>query len=78
MPGLTKATTIALAVGELLAVSEFGDERPDDFTDFNDLARYWGSEAPGACIANAKAPARTEVRSRSDNVHSIAGEGRIC
>ena len=49
------------AVGKLLAFPEFGDERPGDFTDFNDLARYWGSEAVRACIANAKAPARAEV-----------------
>jgi putative DNA primase/helicase len=77
MPVLTKTTAAALAVEELLAFPEFGDERPGDFTDFNDLARYWGSEAVRACIANAKAPARAEVRSRSDNVHSTAGEGRI-
>jgi phage/plasmid primase-like uncharacterized protein len=61
MPGLTKTTTVALAVGKLLVVSEFGDERLGDFTDFNDLARYWGSEAVRACIANPKAPARAEV-----------------
>jgi hypothetical protein len=61
MPGLIKTTAAALAVGKLLAFSESGDERPGDFTDSNDLARYWGSEVVRACIANAKAPARAEV-----------------
>ena len=42
MPVLTKTTAAALAVGKLLAFPEFGDERLGDFTDFNDLARYWG------------------------------------
>lgn len=53
-PGLTKATAAARAAGALLAVPDFGANRPDGATDFNDLALHPGAVAE--CIANAKAP----------------------
>lgn len=55
-PGLTKATAAARAVGGLVAVPDFGADRPDRTTDFNDLAKHRGVEAVKACIAAAKKP----------------------
>lgn len=52
-PGLTKATEAARAVGGLLAVPEFGDDRPDGATDFNDLR---DPEAVRRAIDSAKPP----------------------
>ncbi|MGH8502881.1 MAG: DUF3987 domain-containing protein [Gammaproteobacteria bacterium] len=55
-PGITKATAAARAVNGLLAVPGFGDERPDDATDFNDLAQHRGAEAVRHAIASATLP----------------------
>ncbi len=55
-PGLTKSTDAARAVGGLLAVPDFGADRPDKATDFNDLAAHRGADAVKACIASAKEP----------------------
>jgi len=55
-PGLTKATAACLAVGGKLAVPEFGTDRPDWATDFNDMGALCGREAVAAAIANAKPP----------------------
>lgn len=52
-PGLTKATAAALAVGGKLAVPDFGPERPDGATDFNDMMARCGAEAVTHAIANA-------------------------
>lgn len=52
-PGLTKATEAARAVGGLLAVPDFGSERPDGATDFNDLHQSAGAEAVKRCIEAA-------------------------
>ncbi|MGT2471544.1 AAA family ATPase [Paraburkholderia terrae] len=43
-PGLSKATEAARAVGGLLAVPDFGPDRPEGATDFNDLAALHGLE----------------------------------
>ncbi|HEY2862778.1 MAG TPA: DUF3987 domain-containing protein [Casimicrobiaceae bacterium] len=55
-PGLAKAAEAARAVGGLLAVPSFGDDRPDNATDFNDLHRLRGRAAVEASICNARAP----------------------
>ncbi len=55
-PGITKATEAARAVGGLLAVPDFGAERPDGATDFNDLAQQRGADAVRRAVANASAP----------------------
>lgn len=52
-PGITKATEAAHAVGGLLAVPDFGDNRPEGASDFNDLAQARGPEAVRACIEGA-------------------------
>lgn len=54
-PGLTKATEAARASGALLAVPDFGPDRPEQGTDFNDLARHRHG-AVAECIVNARAP----------------------
>ena len=49
-PGLTKAREAAQAIGALLAVPDFGPERPDGSTDFNDMAVACGRGAVLDCI----------------------------
>ena len=53
-PGLTKATEAARAVGALLAVPDFGEDRPEGASDCNDLARHRGPEAVRRCVDAAK------------------------
>ncbi|PIR01276.1 MAG: hypothetical protein COV66_02340 [Nitrospinae bacterium CG11_big_fil_rev_8_21_14_0_20_45_15] len=43
-PGLTKARKAAQAVNGLVAIPDFGDNRPDGATDFNDMAVQYGLE----------------------------------
>jgi putative DNA primase/helicase len=52
-PGITKARDAAAAVGGLVAVPDFGPNRPETATDFNDLARLAGSDAVRAAIEKA-------------------------
>ena len=52
-PGLTKATEAARAVGGLLAIPAFPDNRGSKDTDFNDLGRLAGPEVVRACIERA-------------------------
>ncbi len=59
-PGLRKAREAAREVGGLLAVPEFGGERPDGATDFNDMAAARGLEAVRKCIEKAGKPAESE------------------
>jgi putative DNA primase/helicase len=49
-PGLTKARAAAQAVAGLLAVPDFGRDRPDDATDFNDQYQIAGPDAVKRCI----------------------------
>jgi len=49
-PGLTKATEAAAAIHGLLAIPDFGTNRPDGMTDFNDLYRLKGADAVKQCI----------------------------
>lgn len=50
-PGLTEGTKAARSIGGLLAVPDFGSNRPDDATDFNDMAALSGPEAVRLAIA---------------------------
>jgi putative DNA primase/helicase len=52
-PGLTKATEAARAMGGLLAKPDFGTDRPDKASDFNDLHQAQGMEAVKRAIAGA-------------------------
>ncbi|MDP2030763.1 MAG: DUF3987 domain-containing protein [Thiobacillus sp.] len=47
------AVEAAQSVGGRLAIPDFGTDRPDGATDFNDLAELLGAEAVGRAIANA-------------------------
>jgi len=55
-PGLTRANDAARVVGGVVAVPDFGSNRPEKSTDFNDLAQLHGLEAVERCIASAAAP----------------------
>ncbi len=66
-PGLTKATEAARAVVGLVAVPDFGDDRPDGATDFNDLAKQRGTEAVERAVANARGPDAPEAQPDSGN-----------
>jgi len=55
-PGRTKATAAALAVGGLLAVPDFGSNRPSGATDFNDMAAHRDLDAVKHALASAAAP----------------------
>ena len=52
-PGLTKAREAAQAVNGFLAVPDFGGNRPDGATDFNDLHRYAGLAAVREVVERA-------------------------
>ena len=56
-PGLTHARQAALAVGGLLAVSDFGPDRPAGASDFNDLHRHRGLSAVLTAVRAAGVPA---------------------
>lgn len=61
-PGITKATEAARAVGGVVAIPDFGDDRPQGATDFNDLAQLRGMYAVAIPIANVAAPTTTEAK----------------
>jgi putative DNA primase/helicase len=66
-PGIVKATQAASAVGGLVAIPDFGADRPDSATDFNDLASHRGVGAVERAIANAKAPDMAIPQPESQN-----------
>lgn len=51
-PGLTKAKAAALATGALVAVPEFGPDRPPKATDFNDMHQLCGVNAVAESVAS--------------------------
>ncbi|MFO1315396.1 MAG: DUF3987 domain-containing protein [Burkholderiales bacterium] len=55
-PGLTHARQAALAVGGLLAIPDFGPDRPADASDFNDLHRHRGLSAVLTAVRAAGVP----------------------
>jgi putative DNA primase/helicase len=59
-PGKTKATEAAHAVGGAVAMPDFGPERPEGATDFNDLATHRGLEAVRGAVERATTSARGE------------------
>ena len=74
-PGLTKATEAARAVGGLLAIPDFGSDRPDAVSDFNDLAKHRGEEAVKQAIQNASAPPMPAYQPGRDNATAGVVEG---
>ena len=65
-PGLTKAREAAQEVGGLLAVPDFGKDRPDGATDFNDLHQMAGSAAVLRCIDAAVPVPSSPVNAGAD------------
>ncbi len=70
-PGMTKATEAARAVGGLVAVPDFGADRPEGATDFNDLAQHAGADAVKRALANARAPEASEPQPDAANAPAI-------
>ena len=66
-PGLTKAKEAARAVGALLAIPDFGANRPDKATDFNDMAAHCGLVAVGRAIARVTASVIDEGQPGGDD-----------
>ncbi len=71
-PGLRHAREPARAVGGLLALPDFGGDRPPDATDatdFNDLHRLRGLSAVRTCVENAAAPSgAVDIRPGADSL----------
>ena len=59
-PGISKATEAALSNGALLAVPDFGVDRPEKASDFNDLHQCAGLDAVRRCIEGARKPGKSE------------------
>lgn len=60
-PGTTKAAQAAKAVKGTVAIPDFGVDRPDGATDFNDLARHRGPKAIADAVARALLSELTSV-----------------
>src|SRR4029077_7198923 len=55
-PGLTKAQEAAAQIGAKVTVPEFGQNRPEKATDFNDMAAHLGLAKVAECLRTATAP----------------------
>lgn len=66
-PGITKATEAARIVGGLLAVPDFGDDRPAAATDMNDLHAIKGLEAVKQAIDAAQAVGARKPQAQRKN-----------
>lgn len=71
-PGISKATEAAQSVGGLVAVPDFGTDRPDKATDFNDMAQLCGADAVKQAITGAAAPA--PVDHQQDDGNATGGD----
>lgn len=71
-PGMTKATEAARSVGGLLAIPNFGENRPEKATDFNDMAAHCGLDAVQRAIANASEPGISAQGQAREN--ALAGD----
>jgi putative DNA primase/helicase len=87
-PGVTKATEATRAVGGLLAIPDFGPDRPEGATDFNDMAALCGIEAVRARISALHVTSASHIEdvatkpffigedSQSDSTHSTAANSQ--
>jgi putative DNA primase/helicase len=74
-PGMTKATEAARFVGGVVAIPDFGPNRPKEATDFNDLATHRGAEAVRQSIAMALS--ETDVTDVTDVQASNGAESGV-
>jgi putative DNA primase/helicase len=66
-PGCAKATEAAEAVGGVVVMPDFGDDLPQDATDFNDMSELRGEEAVNRVICAGIEQARANDRQPSKN-----------
>ena len=66
-PGVTKATEAARSVGGLVAIPDFGTDRPEGANDFNDMAAQHGKVAVARAVASASAPATASHQPDEEN-----------
>jgi putative DNA primase/helicase len=64
-PGLTKANETAVQIGAKIAVPEFGENRPEKATDFNDMGVHLGLANVAGCLGTATVP-KAETREGFD------------
>ncbi len=77
-PGFTKAQEAARKVGGLLALPDFGENKPDNATDFNDMHKSRGAEAVKQVIDNAKPVEQNTDPAGSDlSGLSLAGDTSV-
>ncbi len=72
------AVEAAQSVGGKLAIPDFGNkERPNNATDFNDLAALCGTEAVGRAIANASEPDKALPQTDQENATAPILTGQV-
>jgi putative DNA primase/helicase len=72
-PGLTKAKEAAARVDAKIAIPEFGKNRPEKATDFNDMAAHLGLNKVAECLRTATVPkAETKESCDGDSEAKIA------
>jgi putative DNA primase/helicase len=71
-PRLTKAQEVARSIDGLIAIPTFDVDRPDDATDFNDVANLYGLEAVTKAIENASKPSFSIKSNAPSNASSYA------
>lgn len=75
-PGMANATKAGQSVGGLLAVPDFGADRPEGATDFNDLHRAYGLGAVKTSIERATEPsganAPAQALADADSIANLA------
>ena len=78
-PGITKANEAARSVGGLVAIPDFGADRPEGATDFNDMAQQCGAEAVAGTICGAigGASLETDVTGVTDVTASNCGASDV-
>lgn len=73
-PGLMAATEAARSVGGLLAMPDFGIDRPAGATDFNDMAALCGIEAVRQAIAGLVEPENQAIKEIAETeVSEVSG-----
>jgi len=75
-PGITKANQAALAISAKVAIPDFGVQRPEGVTDFNDMAALRGPEAVARTICQATAPDPVASESWPESVTFPPPEGK--